>query len=143
MKKVITSILIMCIIWNIGGCTSKNEENTRQDKMSEEELYKLNNTCIKVKKDKIKMDDETSGTVQLTVIIPDYSLLYSQAVKEKNPDLFIQQSLESGNYKTIKQVVSAEVTVKNGKKVVHKDEAVEQVMDKALNEAVDKVMESR
>ena len=63
MKKMIIGILIMCIIWNVSGCTTKNAESTRQEKMSAKELYKLNNTCVKVKKDKIKMDDETSGTV--------------------------------------------------------------------------------
>lgn len=141
MKKVIISILIMCIIWNVSGCTTKNAENTRQEKMSVKELYKLNSTCVKVKKDKIKMEDETSGTVQLTVTIPDYSSLYCQAVKERNPDIFIQDSLEKGNFKTVKKTVSAEVTVKNGKKVVHEEKAVEKVMEEALNEAVDKIME--
>lgn len=111
------------------------------EKMSAKEIYDLNKGCIEVKSGTIKMENETSGIVLLTVIIPDYSLLYSEAVQKEDSELYIQQALENGDYKTVKKKVNAEISIEDGKKVIHKDEAVEEVLENSISEAINEIVE--
>ena len=140
MKKIVIKALLICLVLCGSGCTKKNEEKNMK-KMSAKEIYELNKGCIEVKSGAIKMENETSGIVQLTVIIPDYSLLYSEAVQKEDSEFYIQQSLENGNYKTVKKIVDAEISIEDGKKVIHKDEAVEEVLENSISEAINEIVE--
>ena len=49
--------------------------------------------------------------------------------------------LKSGEYDVCEYEVEAKVTVENGKKVLHTDEAVKKLLEKVLSQAVNKLME--
>ena len=86
------------------------------------------------------MDSDVAGTMRLIVKIPDYTALYCEAGKTDNPEAYIQNALEKKQYEICEREIMASVTVENGKRVIHKDEAVIKLLDKEFNDATNALL---
>lgn len=111
--------------------------NAGQDNL----LKIINEKNITVKEEEIVMSDDLNGTVRLVIELPNYEILFKKASKEKNPEQYVFMSLLLKRYKIVEYEVDAKVTVENGKKIIHSDEAVKQVLEKALLHAIDGLSE--
>lgn len=99
-------------------------------------LKPINQRNIIVKEKSIDMASDTEGTATLVVTIPNYELLFKEAVTTENPDNYLLKALLLKDYETQEFEISAEVTVENGEKIVHSDEAVHQLLEECLVNAV-------
>ena len=140
-KKMLIVIPVIICICVLLICTNKryfigiNKEN------SEKQLQEINSNCIEMETQKIFMQTDTEGIVKIKVQLPKYEILYKEANASENPEEYLVNILKSGEYDVCEYEVEAKVTVENGKKVLHTDEAVKKLLEKVLSQAVNKLME--
>ena len=106
-------------------------------------LEVINERNIIIEEETIIMTNETEGTATIIVTLPDYELLFENAVTAKNPDNYLLKALIFKDYETKEFEVSASVTVENGEKVVHSDEAIHQLLEECLVDAINALSEAR
>lgn len=104
-------------------------------------LQFINQRNIIIEEENIIMTSQTEGTATIIVTLPDYELLFENAVTAKNPDNYLLKALILKDYKTQEFEVSASVTVENGKKVVHSDEVIHQLLEESLVNAISALVE--
>ena len=104
-------------------------------------LQFINQRNIIIEEENIIMTSKTEGTATIIVTLPDYELLFENAVTAKNPDNYLLKALILKDYKTQEFEVSASVTVENGKKVVHSDEVIHQLLEESLVNAISALVE--
>ena len=104
-------------------------------------LEPINQRNIIVEEKSIDMASDTEGTATLVVTIPNYELLFKEAVTTENPDNYLLRALLLKDFETQEFEISAEVTVENGGKIVHSDEAVHQLLEECLGNAVYALLE--
>ena len=138
-KRIILNVLVAVIcIWGMTACS--NTKN-RDVEISPQKLQDANSNCINIETHEIVMKSESEGTVELTVEIPDYEVLFKQAYKSEDPDGYMLQALESENYDSCERIVIAKVTVENGEQVVHTDEALKELLEQEFSNAINILME--
>ena len=101
----------------------------------------VNERNITVEEENIVMASETEGTATILVTLPDYELLFKNAVTEENPDRYLLKALLLKDYETQEFEMSANVTVENGKRIVHSDEVVHQLLEESLIKAINALSE--
>ena len=89
------------------------------------------------------MNGDSEGIVTLTVQLPDYTQLYNKACTSKNPDQFILESLQSGEYDVCEYEITAKITIENGEQVIHSDEAINMLLEKELAKAINALLEAQ
>ena len=122
----------------LSGCGERGwERNT----VRAQSLEELNETCILVEEKAIHIESENNGEAELVVKIPDYEELYQKAYETEDPETYIKESLISGNYTVQTIETNAAVTVENGKQKIHKQEAIDELLEHAMLNAVNAVAE--
>lgn len=134
MKRLITIIAVCLLI--VSGCSSQKEEKTE---LSEKSLSELNTACVSVEEKDIEMTSDNSGEVELVVKIPDYKKLYKEAYQTEDPEAYVKDALSSGDYETKTVKTKAEVTVEQGEKNIQKQEAMDQLLEKAVIDAINNI----
>ena len=80
------------------GGTEKDPEDRQQEKLAE-----LGQETLTVEEGEIRMESETEGEADLMVRLPDYEALFLEALNAEDPDAYLENALENGDYET-KQV---------------------------------------
>lgn len=140
MQRKFLLVPMLTIICGLALCACSTNGSNKNDASLANQLEKANTDCIIVEKQDVSMVTETEGTVTLNVDLPDYSTLYQSAYSADNPDRFLLEALQSGNYDTCHYEITARVTVENGEQVLHIDEAVQKLLEEQMSQAIDKVM---
>lgn len=141
-KKLILLVICETIsIWGLMACSNDEDTEEQNSKITAEQLYDANFDCIDVKTHDIVMNSNTEGTVKITVQLPDYGSLYKDAYASENPDQYLLKALESAKYDIREYEITAKVTVDDGKKVIHTDEAVQELLEQELSDAINTLME--
>lgn len=109
---------------------------TGQKGNEELNLEDLNQKCVHVTEKDIIMESETAGKAQIIVEFPDYTKLYQEASQQENPEQYVIEALQNKNYDIQKAETTAEVSVEDEKTVIHSQEAVEEVLEEAMLEAI-------
>lgn len=104
------------------------------------DLRELNEECITIKIGETEMDTETEGTVQLSVEFPDYKSLYLKRMNWRTGKI-IAEALQQKKFKTCKAEITARVAVENGETVIYKEEAINQLLEKELTDAINALAE--
>ncbi len=106
-----------------------------------ENLADINKECIEIEEKEITMENDTEGVAEIIITIPDYKELYMNAYAEKDPDRYLIKTLKSGNYSTQTFKKTVKVTIEEGKKQIHSEEAVYEVLEEALVSAINSLTE--
>lgn len=142
MQRKFLLVPMLTIVCGVALCACSTNVSNKNDINIADQLEKANTDCIVVEKQDVSMVTETEGTVTLNVDLPDYSTLYRSAYSADNPDEFLLEALQSGEYDTCHYEITARVTVENGEQVLHIDEAVQKLLEEQMALAIDKVMEA-
>mgnify|MGYP005761771089 FL=1 len=113
------------------GGTEKNPEDRQQEKLAE-----LGQETLTVEEGEIRMESETEGEADLMVRLPDYEALFLEALNAEDPDAYLENALENGDYETKQVETRAQVTVEGGNQVVHSEEAAKEALEKELVQAI-------
>ena len=89
----------------------------------------------------VVMTDDEEGYAEITVKMPDYTKLFLEAAKEKDPEAAVERAAKSGNFDVIEHNIQAQVVTENGVQVIKSDEAVEFLMEQELIKAINAVTE--
>lgn len=145
MKRSITLYFLVAIICAFGmtACSNNTDTSNQTLEISPQQLQEVNFNCIDIETPNIVMENDIEGTVEITVQIPDYEALYKQAHEFEDPDVYILQALESGKYDSCERIIMARVTVENGEQVVHTDEALKELLERELSNAINALMEEQ
>lgn len=122
----------------LSGC---GEQGWERNTVRAQSLEELNETCILVEEKAIHIESENNGEAELVVKIPDYEELYQKAYETEDPETYIKESLISGNYTVQTIETNAAVTVENGKQKIHKQEAIDELLEHAMLNAANAVAE--
>lgn len=143
MKKSVIYFTILAILCVSGvvGCSKKKESNRDTEQNITRQLQEVNAENIEIETHEVVMQTDREGTVKLTVKLPDYEELYKEAYDTENPDQYLLTALQSGTYTAIQYEITAKVTIENGKEVIHKDEAVKELLEEELSKATNALME--
>lgn len=135
-KRGLSFALVVFIIVALTGCSDKNDDR---------DLVEIAKDCVKVTPDEVEMKSADSGEVVLNIVMPDYALLYQNALSESsNENEFeenIRNALSKKKYEEKAYETIAEVSIKDGEEVVHSEEAVQKIMEEALIDAINAVVE--
>lgn len=96
----------------------------------------INDQNIFVEEKEVVMTNATEGKATLVVKFPDYGELFEKAYASGNPDLYLLKALFLKDYEIQEFEVSANVTVDDGKRIIHSDEAVHQLLEEVLVDAI-------
>ena len=129
------------VMYNSALGMRKKRKQYRNSESAPKDLRELNEECITIKTGETEMDTETEGTVQLSVEFPDYKSLYLEANESENPEKFVQEALQQKKFKTCKAEITARVAVENGETVIYKEEAINQLLEKELTDAINALAE--
>lgn len=140
-KKILVVMPIIICICGLLVCTNMKHFIGTNKATSEKQLQEINSNCIEIEKQEVSMQTDTEGAVKIKVQLPKYEILYKEASVSENPEEYLVNTLKSGKYDICEYEVEAKVTVENGKKVLHINEAVKKLLEKVLSQAVNKLME--
>ena len=87
------------------------------------------------------MTNETEGTATIVVTLPDYETLFRYAITAETPDNYLLKTMILKDYETQEFEVSANVTIENGERVIHVDEAVHRLLENRLVHAINALLE--
>lgn len=108
----------------------------------EETLLELiNEKSIVIEETTIDMISDTEGTATIIVRIPNYELLFKKAALTENPEQYLFTALVLKQYEVQEFETSARVTIENESTIIHSDDAVCQILDKALVNAINALSE--
>ena len=120
-----------------------NNMENEASQAGHEVFYEANSKCIEFETNSIVMNGDSEGIVTLTVQLPDYTQLYNKACTSKNPDQFILESLQSGEYDVCEYEIAAKITIENGEQIIHSDEAINMLLEKELAKAINALLEAQ
>lgn len=130
-------IILICMIL-LSGC---GEQESERNKARARSLEELNETCIFAEEKEVYMESENNGEAKLIVKIPDYEELYRKAGETPDPETYIKESLINGKYSVQTMEINAVVTMENGEQKIHKQEAIDKLLEQAMLDAVNAVAE--
>ena len=111
-KHIFIMLLCTTLLWGCG----KSENNTETvSESAPKDLRELNEECITIKTGETEMDTET--------------------------EKFVQEALQQKKFKTCKAEITARVAVENGETVIYKEEAINQLLEKELTDAINALAE--
>lgn len=139
MRLYLAVISVLACSLGLMACTKKSKEQNNE--ISAEQLYEANFQCIDIESQNIIMHSDKEGKAKIKVKLPDYEILYKDACKSKNPDEYLLNMLESGEYNVREYEIGAEVTVENGKEVIHTDEAIKKLLTEEFSNVINTLME--
>lgn len=127
-------VLIYFDVVNIQFLSDFNQNNL---------LKIINEKNIIVEEQNIVMTSETEGTATIVVTLPNYELIFENAITAKNPDNYLLKTLILKDYETQEFEMSANVTIENGERVVHSNEVVHKLLEESLINAINALSEVR
>lgn len=101
----------------------------------------INEKNITVEEKEVAMKNQTEGTADVVVKMPDYEQLFQKASLSENPEWYLLKALLLEDYEIQEFKEVAKVTVENGEKTIHSDEVVRQLLEEALIRAVNALSE--
>lgn len=104
-------------------------------------LEAINEENIIIEESGLEMVSGTEGIATIIVKMPNYELLFKEAATTGNPELYLFSALALKNYEIQRIETTASVAVENGKTVIHSDDAVHQLLEKALIDAINALSE--
>jgi len=99
-------------------------------------LKEINDKCILIEENEVIMKSDVQGIAHITINMPNYKLLFQKAKQTDKPEEYIMNALLLEDYEIVKFEEKVEVTVENGKTVVHSEKRVNQVLEKELINAI-------
>jgi len=117
------------------------EEIIGEESIVINEFKQANDECIVVEEKSIEMKNEQEGTAVVLINIPDYEMLYKSALQSEDPDEFLLNALRKKEYTTIEYEREIPITVENGKREMNSEEIVKQIVEEALLNAINTLME--
>lgn len=136
MKRI--SILLAACILMVSGCGQQKE---KEEELATQSISELSADCISVEEKDEGEKSKEGEEVELVVEMPDYEKLMEKAYQKDNPEEYMKKALISGEYETKKIDTTAAVTMEEGKRVVHKQESVDQLLEEEVIKAMNKVVE--
>lgn len=130
-SQPITIVLAVALVLSLSACSSSPDSDTEAEKLSQQ-IQQANTEAIRVETQTITMTGATEGTVEVTVELPDYEALFKTAYAQDDPDQTLLKALQSGDFDTKAYEVTAQVTVEDGKEVLHTEEAVQALLEQEL-----------
>ena len=141
MKPFIYILLTVICVFGITACSRGFDFNEVKGEVSQKQLREINSKSISVDTNKVVMQSDTIGTVEITIQIPDYKVLYKNVFATENPEEYLLATLQSGKYDICEHTIVAAITIKNGDKILHTDEAVKELLEQELSNAIGALME--
>ena len=137
--KCVVMLLIVSVLAIVGcGTQQVNEEDLVAKSIGE-----INADCILVEEKEGEAEGEDTEEVALTVEMPDYEKLMIEAYQTDDPETYMKEALSSGDYETKKFDTTAQVTAEDGKRVVHEEEAVDQLLEEEIIKAMNTLTEEQ
>ena len=96
---------------------------------------------IVIEESHIKMTSDTEGIAEITVQIPNYTLLFREAASASNPEQYLLKALFLKQYEMQEFEATAHVTVENGSTILQSDDVVHQILTEALVDAINALSE--
>lgn len=146
LKLILTSILLTVFTAGVAGTLvffGVVEIPFLSDFNQNSFIELINERNIIVEEENIVMTSDKEGTATIVVTLPDYELLFENAISAKNPDNYLLKALFFRDYETQEFELSANVTIENGKRVVHSDEVIHQLLEECLIDAINALSEVR
>lgn len=149
---ILLTVLIVALVCVVAFFLGPMLKNTSADmnnmknnpvQAGQEVFYEANSKCIEFETHNIVMNGDSEGSVTLIVQLPDYTQLYNNAYISKNPDQFILEVLQSGEYDVCEYEIIAKVTIEKGEQVIHSDEAINMLLEKELAKAINALLEAQ
>lgn len=132
----VAAALVLCL----SACSFSPDSGTQAKTLSQQ-IQEANSQALRVETQTVTMTGETAGTVTVTVELPDYEALFQAAYAQDDPDQALLKALQSGNFDTKEYQITAQVTVEDGKEVLHTDEAVQALLEQELLTAIQNLAE--
>lgn len=101
-------------------------------KPTPEALAKEAFSCIIVEEGNITMTNPAEGSIALSITLPDYVKLYQEAAEARMPERYLFKALQNKTYNTVTIEEAGTVTVTDGIKTIHTEEAIKRAMEKEL-----------
>lgn len=142
MKQFRCILVFALIILALFQTACASDKNRSSETELAEELQAANDEAIRVDMGQVSMISETEGTVEVIVELPDYAVLFKQAYAADNPDRALINALKSGDYETQQYQITAQVTVEEGKEIFHVNQAVQELLEQEMSQAIQTLMEA-
>lgn len=144
-KTLVIVIIILTIIVGIIAVLYYNgwfNNFFRTDKdVEDNSLAEINRSCITVEEKNIVMENDSEGTAEIIVKMPDYATLFKDAYKAEDSEMYLYEALSKSEYEIREIQAVAEVTRQKGITQVHTDEVVDELLENALLEAANELAE--
>lgn len=138
MKRIL--ILLVACILAVSGCGIQNE---KEESLVTKSISELSAASILVEEKDGSEKSKDDGEVELVVEMPDYVKLMEKAYQTDDPEEYLKKILISGDYETKKIDTTATVTREEGERVVHEQEAVDQLLEQEVIKAMNEMIEVR
>ena len=106
-----------------------------------EALQRLGTETVEMKELEVFMQSETEGSAKVCITIPNYEKLFIDAFQKRNPEKYLVDMLEAGQYEILEFFVEVPVTVENGQKIFQTEEIQYQILEEELIKATNAVTE--
>jgi len=106
-------------------------------------LNMVNQKCISVETRDIIMKNDMEGTATILVRLPDYEMLFAKASVSEVPEEYLLEALKEGKFEIQEYEMKADVTIEKGDTIIHSDEVVHQLLEKALIDAINSLSEEK
>lgn len=137
--KIFVLIFIVVLFILIAALlTGQHKSNLNNSK-----LERINYSCIQIEEIDSVMISDTEGTATVLIRMPDYKVLFLNAWEKSNPERYINNALETGAYQVLEFEREVEITLENGKRILHAEDIVDQLLQELLIDAVKAVSEER
>lgn len=137
MKRVAMLLTVSVLV--LVGC---GNQKVKEEDLSAKSIGEINAECILVEEKEGEVKEDAKE-VELTVEMPDYEKLMMEAYQTDDPKTYMKEALSSGDYETKKIDTTAKVIAENGKRVVQKEEAVDQLLEEELIKAMNVLTEEQ
>ncbi len=141
-KAPLFVLLVIICIFGLVACSNNVNTTTGSGEIFASQLQEANSACIDIEPHDVVMQTDTEGTVKITVQLPDYEILYKEAYASENPDQYLLRALESGKYNVLEYDITVKVSIIDGKEVIHTDEAIKELLERELANAINALMEA-
>ncbi len=137
MKRV--AMLLTASVLVLAGC---GNQKVNEEDLSAKSIGEINADCILVEEKEGEVEEDTKE-VELSVEMPDYEKLMMEAFQTDDPEKYMKEALASGNYETKKMDTTAQVTNEDEERIVHEEEAVDQLLEAELIKAMNTLTEEQ
>jgi len=136
MKKRFISVIALALLlafvgMGLAACGSGEDDSSKLQEAAQKAVV------TEVQQTTMKTESEGEAVVLFTV--PDYVQLFSEACKQDKFDRYLLKSLQKGQYETVQVEQTVPFMMEDNEMVLQTDEALEQILEPMLIDAVNAV----